>query len=1040
VRKFRITIGLAALIAAALPGIVRAQVAPGVNWLKNPGFEEVGTGGSLPGGYTVGGNPKVEWVKEAHSGNYALALAPMQASGNWFRFPINVPGGPPRKFVFSFWTRTEFDPATGDSPSFYLHMSTPGFVGAGGSFPRTRFRYLGEWTHIGGLVTSDINTIGWFRFILYTTKPGLRIFLDDLFFAEVTGLPEAEIQKLLAGTTLTPKMELASAVKEETDYQPGNKFANSSFELETGCGWGIFGGGKLVPVAGGLEGGRAMPAERLWYQRLKLRPYRRHTFSGYFKAAAGSSANLRVEFLNGYSDGYRTKQAAISQDFKVTGDWQRYNFSFVPPANPSGNTYTLRLSGRVLADNLALEEGDLRPYQPARTLEHGISTGRDFNLFTWTEPKELLLQSRNYGPAPAAENLTLTIEDYFGREAWRQSIRAGAGAGTTAAVKIGLPDHLRGSLRALLKDGSGQVLNEQIFAVVPPPRYPGLRPESKFGALVQFSDANLYLARALGTKWSRDHWSFCWYAVEPKPGEWTWEKADEKLDRALKYGVSVFGVLHGTPAWASEDGSQGYTSRPRNWSEWETYVEKTVGHFKGRVRVWEVWNEPQSADFYAELCRRTYAAAKRADPDCLVIGLSSTLFSGGFLRRFVELGGLNHLDEVSAHFYNYSSGLAEAFKKYSQLLGGKPVWNTEGGGWGGSTFYSTRPDYRPERPGVQQVGHFYTTVCSLPEARFQCYYWNTWPADYNPGFEYSWTFIEHDSSLKPEGSAFAVTSYSLDGARPVKILSEDALKIHLFERGSSALAAFWWEEKGELDLELKFPRPAGGLVRDIMGNETPFRNQTALNLKAGRDVQFLEVAGMAAAGLEPVLLAAKAGRETAAQAVEVKGGPWSLRPTPGGETYSANRGAAPVILKDEFYNLGLMVTEKPNVRVLAGPALQLANENDGFHLLRTLKPGPAALEIEYRYRVKARPAETAGQVIFRLAGRLEAQPGGYRLTLADGSRLSLEAGFQIPGGTLKSAFGFESRNEGGNAQLILPVAGLPAGSELRLNLKLVPEP
>ncbi|HPP11810.1 MAG TPA: hypothetical protein PKW42_03675, partial [bacterium] len=410
--------------------------------------------------------------------------------------------------------------------------------------------------------------------------------------------------------------------------------------------------------------------------------------------------------------------------------------------------------------------------------------------------------------------------------------------GSLFQEKVSLPETLRGCFRVQVRNESQTTLAEQIISVVPRPANPGLNAASKFGSLVHLTEENLSVAQKLGVKWSRDHWSFCWYRLEPEPGRWNFQEAQGKLEQASRYGVSVFGVLHGVPAWASVDGSQGYSSRPKEWKKWEEYVEKTVGHFRGKVKVWEVWNEPQSAEFYTELCRHTYPVAKRADPDCVVIGLSSTLFSGSFLKEFVDRGGLNYLDEVSSHIYNYKTGLEENFQKYSQLLGGKPVWNTEGGGWGGSTFYTTRLDYRPGRPGVQQVAKYYTSVMSLPFVRLHCYYWNVWPADYTPAFEYSWTFFEYDSSVKPEGVALAVTAATLEGSQPVKMLAKEDVRVHIFQKGSKIILAGWHDGEGVVPLSFSFP--GRYLYRDIMGNERNLVSRGKVTWNLEPEVSFLE--------------------------------------------------------------------------------------------------------------------------------------------------------------------------------------------------------
>lgn len=825
----------------------------GENWLGNPGFEKFQKKDwkrslpHIPGGYSVSSGVDVDVVEDAHSGKRALSLSPRN-DGEWIRFPIYInPDGRFRKFVFTFWAKTEFELQTGHAVSFYLHMSTPGYVGVGSGFPRTRFRYLKDWTHIGGTISlGPKDRLGWFRFILYTTKPGLRIFLDDVFFSEVTDLPEEKVRSLLEGATLRPDMTLRPPEGEYTDYKKGNKIENSSFELPSNSGWGWLGARKLERVERDGAHGRysLRVGYRLHYKRVALRPFHKHTFSAYFKADGGK--RVIVEFLNAFSEHYKTKigRAGIRYVLQVGNEWKRYSFSFVPPPNPRGSAYALRLSGRVLVDAVQLEEGELSDYALARRVEYGFTTPALANLFTVGEPVKLTLHACNSSNEPVRENLTMDILDYWNRALFEQKLELKLSPGQLERV-VRIPERLRGCLRARLRSKDGSVLAEQLFSIIAPPSDPGLKPSSRFGALVHFTDKNLTIARRVGVKWSRDHRSFCWFRVEPEPDKWTFKAADEKINRALRYGVSVFGVLHGTPEWASIDGTRGYASIPRDWKKWEEYVRRVVEHFKGRVRVWEVWNEPQSAELYYDLVRHSYPPAKEANPECLLIGLSSTNYSGGFLNKFVRLGGLKYLDEVSSHIYQYSSHLRRKLISYRKRLGGKPLWNTEAGGWGGGTFYSNRLDYEPERHGVREVARYYTVLASLPGVRMNCYYWNIFPGESNPAFEYRWTFFEYDSSLKPEGVAYAVTANQLEEAEFSDVLSEDDLRAYLFEREGKPLLVLWWEGEGQA--KLPFPRiakKAKAIITDIMGNETKLDLAQETTLTVDADAKFISFEGL----------------------------------------------------------------------------------------------------------------------------------------------------------------------------------------------------
>lgn len=67
-----------------------------------------------------------------------------------------------------------------------------------------------------------------------------------------------------------------------------------------------------------------------------------------------------------------------------------------------------------------------------------------------------------------------------------------------------------------------------------------------------------------------------------------------------------------------------------NYDKWREYVRTLTGRYKGRVKRWEIWNEPDltpfgkfSVDEYVEMMRIAYEECKKIDPSIVVM-------SGGF--------------------------------------------------------------------------------------------------------------------------------------------------------------------------------------------------------------------------------------------------------------------------------------------------------------------------------------------------------------------------------------------------------------------------
>lgn len=96
------------------------------------------------------------------------------------------------------------------------------------------------------------------------------------------------------------------------------------------------------------------------------------------------------------------------------------------------------------------------------------------------------------------------------------------------------------------------------------------------------------------------------------------------------------------------------------------YAEFIVNQFKGKVRLYEVWNEwdigiggttPGTAETYTRLLKAVYPRMKAIDPGLTVMGggMTSGGIRKGWLEQMLQAGALQALDAVSIHTYNYSS-------------------------------------------------------------------------------------------------------------------------------------------------------------------------------------------------------------------------------------------------------------------------------------------------------------------------------------------------------------------------------------------------
>jgi PKD repeat protein len=213
-----------------------------------------------------------------------------------------------------------------------------------------------------------------------------------------------------------------------------------------------------------------------------------------------------------------------------------------------------------------------------------------------------------------------------------------AQAGATARVRFDQPGEHTASVTLADEAGTRLTLTQKIVVLDgnPPQSPPG-----KFGVnqdLVWDRPAQLNreleLMRAAGVEWVR--LPMRWWVVENRDRQLTWDKMDNVVAAAHEHELEILAVLDEAPQW----------SNPAAWREWETkgevhasyppeligdfarYVYNVVRHYRGRVRAYELLNEPNSANhwrpkpdaelFVQYLCAGYYAA-KYADPDSVVV-------------------------------------------------------------------------------------------------------------------------------------------------------------------------------------------------------------------------------------------------------------------------------------------------------------------------------------------------------------------------------------------------------------------------------------
>ncbi len=225
-----------------------------------------------------------------------------------------------------------------------------------------------------------------------------------------------------------------------------------------------------------------------------------------------------------------------------------------------------------------------------------------------------------------------------------------------------------------------------------------------------------------------------WHSIEKADNSYDGFQLDalrSAVDRHTASGVNVLVVVHQTPSWASGTGNT--ATPPRDPGTYADFVKFLAATFKGKVKAWEIWNEPNDdahpGEFwegppnpaaYTALLKAAYPAIKAADPSALVVtgGLVANDFE--FVEGILGAGGRDFFDAVGVHtdtacltsppdeFYREPDGRIGrySFTGYREIhaITGKPIWMTELG-------WSTTP------AGCQRGGRAGTKAGGVSEAQ-----------------------------------------------------------------------------------------------------------------------------------------------------------------------------------------------------------------------------------------------------------------------------------------------------------------------------------
>ncbi len=322
------------------------------------------------------------------------------------------------------------------------------------------------------------------------------------------------------------------------------------------------------------------------------------------------------------------------------------------------------------------------------------------------------------------------------------------------------------------------------------------------------------LARDAGARWTRAE--FRWDRLEVTRGQVSWNEFDRLVDSMTREGISIQGILISTPEWARDTRNnslpQGLNlpyDNPQNL--WARYVRDVVTRYKGRVKYWEIWNEPDYAEVfwagtvadYYQMLKVSYQTIKAIDPEAKVLmaGLAY-YFNPHFLEDLLRVmmadptGRANnyYFDILAWHTYSGPRGIVDRVADSRRLLtstvGMKPIWLNETNvpPWDESRINVYRP-FTYAATTAEQAAYILQTFAYAVASGVEKVF--VYRLKDEPSEDQAWGLVRDNGTLRPAYTAYQIATKYLSHLIEGRIIRRGDVEQVAGRRPGERISVVW---------------------------------------------------------------------------------------------------------------------------------------------------------------------------------------------------------------------------------------------------------
>ncbi len=456
------------------------------------------------------------------------------------------------------------------------------------------------------------------------------------------------------------------------------------------------------------------------------------------------------------------------------------------------------------------------------------------------------------------------FEDFYGKKFQRSGSFELTPAHKGRLVFGPLPSRGWWRVRYQLSDRQGRKRSGELYLAALTPSGPtrGIAPGFLFGVHSHWrrcteaeKKREVILAAWAGIKALR--YDIQWRELRPQPDSpWNFQKTDEALNLCRAYGIELEALLGAPPSWAVKPGFvrprldiRGEI-RPRT-DLYREYIRNVAEHYKGKIRFYEQFNEPDLAAFYnfgaedyAELFRAGAEEIRKADP-------AAQRLTGGFatMRQVASSHGPDYIEKALAGTRGFFEVHAHhehgTFEDYVRMIDGRflPLRRKLGitGPWYATETALTAVDGRI-RPQAASLWQKLLFAWSRGAIAFNWYDLRNDGFDPTNG-EHNYGLLTRDFQPKPVYVAYNTLTALFRTQKFIRQLPAPAgIWLLEFCNEEKRLLACWRESNATPAALLLHTGASAGERTDLMGNTAALHPQNGfLLLEAGEFPTALEV-------------------------------------------------------------------------------------------------------------------------------------------------------------------------------------------------------